>query len=274
MAEFEDKVKAAFDAEFERTRARPGLRGRVIANAVATPTTSQGFGPWLAPRRLATVAAAAALLVVAGVGIRIATQGAPSTARTSPTPAAAQLAFGKLPPPGLRPPSGLGSGGGGTPTTQPYFGPAKLSWSGQLPKMPSSAPVYRFSLPTTADEDAFATRLGAKLRSAGSAIASRSYQGPDGYTMDISEDPGAGERGFIMNRDQGPNPRPPLTEDGARPAAGAELTRLTLTPSWKFAVQVSQFTPSGESAPIFVVQYQRLIQVSSTVTAGEVDGNG
>jgi len=35
MADFEEKVKAAFDAEFERTRPRPGLRGRVIANAVA-----------------------------------------------------------------------------------------------------------------------------------------------------------------------------------------------------------------------------------------------
>ena len=37
MADFEEKVKAAFDAEFDRTRPRPGLRGRVIANAVATP---------------------------------------------------------------------------------------------------------------------------------------------------------------------------------------------------------------------------------------------
>jgi hypothetical protein len=273
MAEFDDKVKAAFDAEFERTRPRPGLRGRVIANAVATPRTRQGFGAWLTPPRLATVAAAVALLVVAGVGLRIATQGALPTAKTSPSPSAADLAFGKLPPPGLHPPTGLG-GGGGAPTLVPYFGPAALTWSGQLPTAPSSAPVYRFALPTIGDDDAFASRLGAKLLSAGSGKGPRSYQGPDGYTMDISDDTVAGERVFVMNREPGPSPRQSLTEDGARSAADAELTRLGLTPSWNFTVQVSQFTPLGESVPIFVVQYQRLVQVSSTVTAGEVDGNG
>ena len=89
MADFEDKVKAAFDEEFERTRPRPGLRGRVIANAVATPRTHRrGVGAWLTPPRLAAVGAAAALLVVAGVGLRIATQGPPPIARTTPTPSA------------------------------------------------------------------------------------------------------------------------------------------------------------------------------------------
>ncbi len=274
MAEFEDKVKAAFDAEFERMRPRPGFRGRVIANAVASPRTRQGFGAWLTPRRLATVAAAAALVVVAGVGLRLATQGAPPIAKTSPTPSAAQLAFGKLPPPGLHPPNGLGGGGGGAPTLTPYFGPATLSWAGQLPTVPSSAPVYRFALPTIADEDAFASRLGAKLLSAASAKGPRSYQGPDGYAIDISDDPVASEPTFVMNREPGPNPRQPLTEAGARAAADAELTTLGLTPSWTITVQISQLTPVGQSTPIFVVQYQRLIQISSTVTAGEVDGNG
>ena len=54
MADFEEKVKAAFDAEFDRTRPRPGLRGRVIANAVATPRVRRrGFGALLTPPRLA-----------------------------------------------------------------------------------------------------------------------------------------------------------------------------------------------------------------------------
>jgi hypothetical protein len=273
MAEFEDKVKAAFDAEFERTRPRPGLRRRVIANAVATPRTQQGLRAWLTPPRLATLAAAAVLVLVIGTGVRLATQ-APPIAKTSPTPSAAQLAFGKLPPPGLHPPNGLGGGGGGAPTLVPYFGPATLTWSGQLPTVPSSAPVYRFGLPTIADEDAFASRLGAKLLSAASGKGPRSYQRPDGYTLDIGDDAVAGELTFVMNREPGAKPRQPLTEAAARAAADAELTRLGLTPSWNLTVQISQVTPLGQSAPIFVVQYQRLIQVSTTVTAGEVDGDG
>src|SRR5260370_22694662 len=104
MADFEDKVKAAFDAEFERTRPRPGLRGRVIANDVATPRVRQRG--WLTARNLALVGAAAVVLVAAGIGLRNATQGPPVA--TKPTPA--QLAFGKLPPPALHP--FLGKGGG------------------------------------------------------------------------------------------------------------------------------------------------------------------
>src|ERR671936_670016 len=73
MGEFEEKVRAAFDAEVKRVPARPGLRQRVIANAVATPRGRQwGFTTWLTPPRLALVGAAAAVLIVAGIGIRAA----------------------------------------------------------------------------------------------------------------------------------------------------------------------------------------------------------
>src|SRR5919108_2384586 len=100
MGEFEEKVRAAFDAELKRTPARPGLRERVIANAVATPRTRQSWvSLWLTPPRLAMVGAAAAVLIVAGIGFKVATQGAPITAQKSLTPSV--LAFGKLPAPGL-----------------------------------------------------------------------------------------------------------------------------------------------------------------------------
>ena len=273
MADFEEKVKAAFDAEFDRTRPRPGLRGRVIANAVATPRSRRrGFGAFLTPPRLALAGAAAAVLVVAGVGIRVASQGKPPVA-VQPTPTV--LAFGKLPPASLHPTQGLGAGGGTAPPVQPYFGPAIMTWSGQLPKVPASVPVYRFTLPTAADADAFAARLGGRLVVAGTGLEPRTYRLPGGYQMDVAlEDPVAREAVFIMNRDTGPNAQRPLGEAGARAAADAELARLNLTPSWTFAVSAAPFTPFGETVPIYDVQYQRVIQVSKTDTAGEVDGDG
>src|ERR1700682_4167315 len=239
MPEFDEKVKAAFDAEFERTRPRPGLRGRVIANAVAPPRVRQRA--WITPRNFAVVGAAAAVLVVAGVGLRVATQGAPPVAKTSPTPSAAVLAFGKLPPPVLHPPQGLGAGGGSAPTVVPYFGPAKMTWSGQLPKVPASAPVYRFTVPTAAEADAFAAHLGATLQSPGSAKdPDRSYRGPYGYQLRISlVDPVAGEPTYRVIRQSGPSPNRPFTEAAAHSAADAELTKLGVMASWRSTVQVS-----------------------------------
>jgi hypothetical protein len=275
MADFEEKVKAAFDAEFDRTRPRPGLRGRVIANAVATPRVRRrGFGAWLTPPRLAVAGAAAAVLVVAGVGLRVATQGGPTVA-VKPTPTPLVLAFGPVPPANLHPTQGQGAGGGAAPAVQPYFGPATMTWKGQLPKVPASAPLYRFALPTAADADAFAARLGGRLLAAGGGLEPRTYRLPGGYQMNVAlEDPVAAEATFTMNRDTGPNARQPLGEVGARTAADAELARLNLTPSWTLAVSVAAFTPLGDTVPIYNVQYQRVIQVSKTETAGEVDGDG
>jgi hypothetical protein len=271
MADFDEKVKAAFDAEFERTRPRPGLRGRVIANAVATPRTQRGLRTWLTPPRLATIAAAAVLVLVVGVGVRLATQ-APPIAKGSPS--AAQLAFGKLPPAGLHPPIGLGAGGGNAPTVLPYFGPATMTWSGPLPKVPSTAPVYRFTLPTTADDDAFAARLGARLQPGLVPSEPRTYRRPDGYVLSIAPDPVAQEPTYRLIRETGPSPNQPYTEDAARAAADAELARLGLTPTWRSAVTVSRLNQSNDQPLIFIVQYQRLIPLGGGAVAGEVNGNG
>ena len=273
MSEFEDKVRAAFDAEIKRAPARPGLRQRVIANAVTTPRPRRArFGAWLTPPRLALVGAAAAVLVVAGVGIRLATANAPGIAKVSPTPSAAQLAFGKLPAPALHPPQGLG-GGGGTVSVVPYFGPANMTWSGTLPTVPHTAPVYRFALATQTDADAFAARLGGQLTDPGSDKSPRLYRLPSGWVLSISfNDPVAGEPTFIINSPNASSGNQPLGDAAARTAADAELTRLGLMPTWKFSVSISTL-PFG-SAPNYVIQYQRLIDVSGSTTAGEVDGNG
>lgn len=268
MSEFEDKVRAAFDAELNRAPARPGLRQRVIANAVSTPRTRPSwFSLFLSPPRMALVGAAAAVLILAGIGVRIATFG-------TSNPSSGVLAFGKLPAASLHPEQGLGAGPGAT-ETMPYFGPATLSWSGQLPQAPASAPVYRFALPSTADLDTFASRLGAKPTGTGATPGSRTYSGPDGYQMFIGPNPLANEPVFILNREPGPGGTQPLGEAKARAAADAELARLGLTPSWKAAVQVHAMpTTSAQPLAMYDVSYQRLVQVSPTVTAGEVDGNG
>ena len=163
------------------------------------------------------------------------TQAPPPIARTTPTPSAAQLAFGKVPSPGLHPPNGLGSGGGSVPTSQPYFGPATMTWSGQLPTVPSSAPVYRFTLPTEPDDDAFAERLGATVVP-GSIPGQRNYRGPDGYELSIFPGPVAQEPTYHLSRQINPSPNQPFTEAAARAVADGELTRLGLMPEWKAAV--------------------------------------
>ncbi|HVS04769.1 MAG TPA: hypothetical protein VHK65_01195 [Candidatus Dormibacteraeota bacterium] len=277
MADFEDKVKAAFDAEFERNRPRPGLRGRVIANAVATPRVQRrGFGAWLTPPRLALAGTAAAVLVVAGVGLRVATQGGPPVAvKPTPTSSPSVLAFGKLPPPGLHPPLGLGAGGGSPSTVIPYFGPATMTWSGLLPKVPPAAPVYRSTVPTAADADAFAARLGATLQPSSPKEPDRIYRGPNAYQMRISlEDPVAGEPTYRIIRQSGSSPSRPFTEAAAHAAADAELTRLGLVPFWSSTVQVSRLNESGDQPLIFLVQYQRAFALGGGVVALEVDGNG
>jgi hypothetical protein len=274
MPDFDEKVKAAFDAEFERTRPRPGLRGRVIANAVATPRTQRGLRTWLTPPRLATLAAAAVLVLVVGVGVRIATQ-APPIARVSPSPSAAQLAFGKLPPPALHPLMGFGGGGGGQVAAVPYFGPATMTWAGQLPSVPASAPVHRFTLPTTADADALAARLGGKLISAGSALEPRSYQLAGGFVLSVQmNDPVAGEPTYIINTGAEAGRNLPYTEDQARKVADAELAKRGLTPTWPSKVQLSKLQGSPAGPVLFVVMYQRVIPLSGGLQALEVDGNG
>lgn len=274
MGDFEDKLRTAFDAEDMRTPVPPNLRYRVIANAVATPRR-QGIASWLTVPRLATAGAVAAVLIAAGIGLRTVTQTHPITAQHSPTPAAL-LAFGKLPAPSLHPPQGLGGGGGGPQTVIPYFGAATMTWTGQLPKVPSSAPVERFIVPTTTDADALAHRLGATLVTAGGPKEPRTYNMPGGYQLAITmDDPVAGEPTFVINY-QGSeiNGGGSQTESSARTAASDALAHLGLTPSWPSAVIVSALTPLGNSPPLYIVQYQHVVQLSGSNTAGEVDGNG
>src|SRR5919108_3596633 len=145
MADFEEKLRKAFDAEAKQSPAPPNLRYRVVSKAVATPRRAS-WAAWLSRPRLATVGAVAAVLLISGIGFRVATQSRPIVGQPSPTASPiTQLAFGPLPAASLHPPVGLG-GGGGASTVEPYFGPATMTWAGTLPEVPASAPVDRFGI--------------------------------------------------------------------------------------------------------------------------------
>ena len=276
MSEFEERIRSAFEGELEKAPAPDGLRERVIAKAVQTPQP-RGLGAWLAgPRlggpRLMTLAGAAAAVVIvaAGVGVYLSTRSGPPVARTQPS-APAFLAFGKLPAPGF-PPTELGGGGGPQPSVIPYFGPAVLSWSGRLPALSSSAPVFRFTLPGPADADALAARLHATPEAPGSVV--KTYRTPDGWHLSIGfGDPLAQQPTFTLQRDLSPPAGPLPSEAAVRAAAADELSRLGLTPSWRSRVSVDSFTAQGQNTPIFVVTYERLIALGGD-TARQVDGSG
>nr|MDQ6885347.1 hypothetical protein [Candidatus Dormibacteraeota bacterium] len=281
MGEFEDRLHDAFEDELARTPAPPGLRQRVILNAVAKPRPGTRRVAAPATRVLAfggALAAIAAVALVAGsIGVAIGRNG-PAVAQKSPgtSPTAAPVAFGPLPPPNLNPPQGLGGGGTG-PVIAPYFGPAQLTWAGQLPLVPSTAPVYRFQTPGAPEADALAARLGAKFDPRGSGTGNRNYTGPDGFLLEIRLET---QPVFGLFKDPAAKNNVGPTEAVARAAAADFLTRYGLTPTWPYRIvtssaasQVSPFTPPP-AFPGYAIDYQRLVPLGNGSFAPEVDVSG
>ena len=62
--------------------------------------------------------------------------------------------FGRLPAPTLVPPAAGAPAVAGQPV--PYYGPARLTVTAQLPATPAALPVYRYRQPAPADLDGFA----------------------------------------------------------------------------------------------------------------------
>jgi hypothetical protein len=211
-------------------------------------------------------AAAAVLLVVGVAGLYLATHRAHSTASAPVTPA-----FGKLLPPMLNPPLGIGGVADSTALAIPYFGPAKLSWSGHPPKAIGTAPVERVTLPTPAELDGFARGVGGTLSSA--SATARIYELPGDFNMVINHDNPVGiEPNFVINRLKAVTPAVTLVStDAARAAADAFLRTRGLTPTWDNAVTVTRY--SSLALTVFYVLYQREILVGSS-RVPEVDRSG
>ena len=184
MGEFEDRLRDAFDGELARTPAPPNLRQRVILNAVSTPRPgTRRFGA-PAPGRVfafgGALAAVAAIAVVAGsVGIALGRNGG-TVAQESPAPSAspAPVAFGKLPPPNFNPPQGLGSGGGRGTDGRSLLRSGADELGGTAAPGSRERPVIQLPHAGSAEADAFAARLGAKLDARGTGTQNRQLHRP------------------------------------------------------------------------------------------------
>ena len=253
-------VQRELEDAFATTRPRAGFEDelwqRMQAHRPAPSKFREVFaGFWQGIRAVPMIpaAATAAVLVVAiGVGF-LAYTGALQGRHGSATSAGqfssdSGLAlrngatFGRLPTPDFNPV--VKSGVSAAPTSpndahyapSPYFGPATLTWAGQLSVTISTAPVFRYREPTASMADAFAAGLGAGLddRSAGLGT----YSARD-YKLVV--------KGTVLSPAQSPlyliapTPlMPPVAAAGANPpdVASVFLAEHSLAPQWPNTVVV------------------------------------
>jgi hypothetical protein len=229
----------------------------------------------------APAAAVASILVVAiGVGIFAAgggfgrggsfsSTGAPQLGEdTSGRNSGGQLsagAFGALPVPDGIKSSGPPPQAVSAPSNE-YFGPAQLVWTGQLDFAISSAPVFRYEEPNTAQADQFAGSLGARLvdRQGGNL----GYYSTSTYTIAVRgtvQTPPASPAYFIASVSI-----PPVNATGAsmQDIATIFLAEHNLLPQWTYTVSVDS---SGDPIKVY---FERVFTVPGYGDAHVVDPNG
>ena len=189
---------------------------------------------------------------------------------------AAPSAFGPLPAPALYPGSpgaatiGKQSISGSAPavavSSNLYFGPATLTWTGQLNLAIATAPVYRYHEPTTAAADQFATGLGASVKSRPAGYLG-SYA-TSNFTLEV--------RGTVQVPPQEPTyllqpsaSTPPAMPAGAGPFETADmfLAQHSLAVQWPYVVQLAS------SGDVTSVRFVRQFNVARYGAAPLVDSN-
>jgi len=188
--------------------------------------------------------------------------GPPGAFGREPAPA---LQAGVAPADGQTPPKASSAQGPGSAAV--YFGPANLEWAGQLSVQVTTAPVFRYTEPSTASADQFATSLGASPQAGqreGPGILG-SYAG-EGFTLSVrgSTQIPSGEPFYFLILST------PRSANGTTAAeiARAYLTAHSLVPTWPYAVAVVQ---SGDVARVL---YLRQFAVPSGGAAYVIDGLG
>ena len=232
-------------------------------------------------------AVAAVLVVVIGAGIvalgGFGHGGASSSSvatRVNPQSGGAFLgeagAFGRVPAPALSP----GQPGAaaipvqsGDTSAQPagqapanlYFGPATLTWTGQLNLAITTAPVFRYREPSTAVADQFATSLGASVTSRPAGYIG-SYTSTD-FTLRV--------RGTVQLPPHEPAylirpilSAPPANAGSPTDAAKKFLVEHSLGAQWPITLDV---VLSGD---VTAVRWLRQFEVAGSGVAGLVDSNG
>ncbi|HUZ88110.1 MAG TPA: hypothetical protein VNF26_14280 [Candidatus Baltobacterales bacterium] len=295
MSEPEDELdlqalQRQLDDAFETTRPRTGFEDdlwlRMQSRRPFTSRLSDALAGLVQGIRavpavpLASVAAV--LVVLIGVGILnlsglgrggAANSSAPLALSGGATRSAAGPvgSFGQLPSPVFSP-TGVGQGPASSqtapaPSAASYEGPVALTWTGRLDVSIGTAPVFRYSEPSTDSADQFAASLGAALERRPAGLLGL-YTASD-YTLTV--------RGTIQVPAQEPayfiltaSSLPGVSAAGAQPADIAEifLAEHSLAPQWPYTTTVDG--PADQ----LKVHFQREFDAPGYGPAYLVDGGG
>ena len=280
MSEHEDDLELQalqreLEDAFATTRPRPGYEDelwlRMQSHRPAPNRIREAFAGFFQGIRAVPAvpasAIAAVVVVALVVGVLIHAGFAPRSSGTSSAPAfyseGAQGqrvggSFGRLPTPVFNPAALDSRAGAPAKDMQapaqsdltPYFGPATLTWTGQLNVTIPSAPVFRYREPSSGSADQFAAALGAapEQRPAG-FLGSYSARG---YKLQV--------RGTVAYPPQSPTylivsspDMPPVTAAGAGPAdiANFFLAEHSLVPQWPNTAVVQQ---SGDLTKVLFIR--------------------
>jgi hypothetical protein len=249
---------------FATTRPRAGFEDELWLRMQAQRPASNkirdvftGFWEGIRAVPMVPAAATAAVLVVAiGVGFLAYTgalqgpRGGSTAAGTSQFSGGSSLAlrdgsFGRVPTPEFNPAIKGSATQPAAPAyfdhgamPMPYYGPATLTWAGQLNITITSAPVFRYREPSVSTADAFAASLGAGLDDRSSGLGT--YSARD-YKLIV--------RGTIQSPPRSPvylivpTPlMPPVSAAGAGPidVATVFLAEHSLAPQWPYTAVVQE----------------------------------
>jgi len=208
--------------------------------------------------------------VIARSGVHFGAGGASNTSSQAPAEAALGSryagTFGRLPvpaaaatsvPPKVANPSN--DTGGGLAYHNAYAGPVHLEWSGQFSVSLTNAPVYRYFEPSSADEDQFATSIGASGRS-GSYAGNGFVLGVSGTIPAFTREP---SYSITPDRFKLPAPAPTAAE-----TANSFLAAHSLVPMWPYTVTTTQI------ADVVRVLYMRQFDLPGGGLAYLVDPTG
>jgi hypothetical protein len=286
-------LQRQLDDAFETTRPRPGFEDELWTRIQAhRPASTRLRDAWVGLvqgiRQAPAVpmgALAVLLVVVLGVsvvalsGFHLAGGGGGSTAGLSSGsqygPEAGRNgppgAFGRLPAPALNPglPPKTADSSAQPTMASPglsYSGPVTLTWTGKLDLQVTSAPVFRYSEPSTNTADQFGASLGALLGSRPAGYLG-SYE-----TTDLSirvrgtvQSP-AGEPSFIILPIRALTPID--AAGGPADVAVVFLAQHSLAPTWTYT---SEATTSGDETRVVLL---RQFPVNGFGYAYLVNGSG
>ena len=284
-----EALQRQLEDAFETTRPRPDFEDELwLRMQSRRPAPARLRDAWLgfvetirqAPA-VPMAAVAAVLVVILGIGFLVNSGlgrgGSTSSLATGQELGGAQGtklvtpgAFGKVPPAASGRPTGSDlsptAPGPGAAGQRSYPGPVLLTWSGTVAPSILSAPVFRYSEPSTDLADQFAASLGATLQSR-----------PAGYLGSYeTTDLNVRVRGSVQSPPREPEyvllpivTLPPGDAAGGPGSVGLVfLAEHSLAPTWSYTVDVS----GTADAPI--VRYLRQFTVPGYGVANLVDEAG